>query len=332
MFAHLVLALVLANLRSPEVERASAGKPASDSEVRRSSVVALAAQAAPARTDQTVPVKKGARLDVNNFAGEVIIKVWDREAVRVEVEHADGDAIDVTASDQVVSIRAGRRSRGPRSLDYTLTIPNWMPISVNGTATDVTVQGAGADIAVETVRGDITINGGSGFVRLRSVQGEISLEKARGRIEVRSYNRGIRMVDVSGDITAEAINGEITMERIDSSNVDVSTVNGEISYEGPIKDNGTYRLTTHNGLVELVMTERTNATVTVRTYNGNFRSSLPIRFSDPDARRRTVTLGNGSAHVDLETFNGLIAVRRPGEPRVDNDRDNDRPRPRRREQ
>ena len=123
------------------------------------------------------------------------------------------------------------------------------------------------------------------------------------------------------------------MERMDSSNVDASTVNGAISYDGAIRDNGTYRLTTHNGVVDLALTERTNATMTIRTYNGNFRSSLPMRFTDPDARRRTVTLGNGSAHVDLETFNGLISVRRPNEPRPDRirDRDNDQPRGRQRE-
>jgi DUF4097 and DUF4098 domain-containing protein YvlB len=287
----------------------------------------LAAQAA-TQTDQTLPVKKGARLDVNNIAGEVVIKVWNRDAVRVEVEHADGDAIDIKASDQVVSIRAGRRSPSFRALDYTLTIPAWMPINVNGTSTDVSIDGAEADIAVETVRGDIRITGGSGFVRLRTIQGEISLDKARGRIEVIAYNRGIHLADVSGEITAEAINGEVTMDRIDSTNVDVSTVNGEISYQGAIKDNGTYRLTTHNGRVDMVMSERTNATVTVRTYNGDFQSSMPMRFNDPDARRRTVTLGNGSAHVDLETFNGVISIRRPGEARSDSGRERPTPRSR----
>ena len=36
-------------------------------------------------TDQTVQVAKGTKLDVNNFAGDVNIKVWDKDAVRVEV-------------------------------------------------------------------------------------------------------------------------------------------------------------------------------------------------------------------------------------------------------
>ena len=37
-------------------------------------------------TDQTVQVSKGTKLDVNNFAGDVIVKVWDSDAVRVEVQ------------------------------------------------------------------------------------------------------------------------------------------------------------------------------------------------------------------------------------------------------
>jgi hypothetical protein len=43
-------------------------------------------------------------------------------------------------------------------------------------------------------------------------------------------------------------------------------------------DNGTYRLATHNGVVDIVVTERSHATVAVRTSEGSFRSSLPIRF------------------------------------------------------
>src|SRR5262249_38240093 len=37
-------------------------------------------------------------------------------------------------------------------------------------------------------------------------------------------------------------------------------------------------------------------------------------------RRMTLTLGNGSAHVELESFGGTIALRRPGEPRPEIER------------
>jgi hypothetical protein len=166
------------------------------------------------------------------------------------------------------------------------------------------------------------VRGGSGFVSLKSVQGEITLEKAKGRIEVRAINEGIHLADISGDLSAESTNGSIILDRIDSGNVDLYTVNGNISYDGPVKEKGMYRLTTHNGMIAMAVPERVNATLMVRTYNGGFRSTFPLGGDAADKRtkRFTVKLGNGSAHVELESFGGTIALRRPGEPRPETER------------
>jgi hypothetical protein len=272
-------------------------------------------------TDQTVPVAKGTKLEVHNFAGDVDVKVWDRDSVRVQVTHSDREGIDIRQDEQTLRVR-GKSLRGgpPRSLDYTITVPGWMAINVNGTYADVTLEGVGGDVSVETTRGDIKVRGGSGFVSLKSVQGEISLEKAKGRVEVRAVNEGMHLADISGDVSAETTNGSIILDRIDSGNVDLYTVNGNISYDGPIKDKGVYRLTTHNGMIAMPVAERANATLTLRTYNGSIRSSFQLTPPSGDDsqkrnKRMTVTLGNGSAHVELESFGGTIALRRPGEPR-----------------
>ena len=272
--------------------------------------------------DQTVNVTKGTKLDVSNFAGDVAVKTWDRDAVRVQVTLSDRETVDVKPGDQVLTIRS-RSVRGgrPRSLDYALTVPKWMAININGTYVDANLDGVGGDVTVETTNGDIKVSGGSGFVSLKSVQGEITLEKAKGRIEVRAVNEGIHLADISGDLSAESTNGSIILDRIDSANVDLYSVNGNISYDGPIKDKGLYRLTTHNGLIAVGLPERVNAVLRVRTYNGSFRSTFPVKTDDENQRKRfTVTLGNGSAHMELESFGGTIALRRPGEPRPETER------------
>jgi DUF4097 and DUF4098 domain-containing protein YvlB len=272
--------------------------------------------------DQTVNVAKGTKLEVNNFAGDVSVKTWDRDAVRVQVTLSDRETVDVKPGDQVLTIRS-RSVRGgrPRSLDYALTVPKWMAINISGTYVDANLEGVGGDVAVETTNGDIRVNGGSGFVSLKSVQGEIFLEKAKGRIEVRAVNEGIRLADINGDLSAESTNGSIILDRIDSANVDLYSVNGNISYDGPIKDKGLYRLTTHNGLIAVGLPEKVNAVLRVRTYNGSFRSTVPVKTDDENQRKRfTVTLGNGSAHMELESFGGTIALRRPGEPRPETER------------
>ena len=285
--------------------------------------ILLVAMMAVTPTNQTVQVAKGTKLEVNNFAGDVNIKTWDKDAVRVEVNHSDREIVDIKQGEQTLSVRS-RSVRGgpPRSLDYAITVPKWMAISVAGTYADVTLDGVGGDVAIETTRGDIKVSGGSGFVSLKSVQGDITLEKARGRIEVRAVNESIRLADINGDLSAESTNGSIILDRIDSGNVDLYTVNGNISYDGGLKDKGLYRLTTHNGLIAMPVADKTNATLTVRTYNGAFRSTFQLAGDDAQKRNKrfTVTLGTGSAHVELESFGGTISLRRPGDPRPETER------------
>src|SRR5262249_30849382 len=165
-------------------------------------------------------------------------------------------------------------------------------------------------------------------VSWKSIKGEITLEKAKGRVEVRAVNEGIRLADVSADLSAESTNGSIILDRVDSANVDLYTVNGNISYDGPIKDKGLYRLTTHNGMIAIPVPERANDTVTARTYTGGTRPTSQLPADPAGAERRskrlTLTVGNGSAHVELESFGGTISLRRPGEARPETERKRNR--------
>jgi DUF4097 and DUF4098 domain-containing protein YvlB len=216
-------------------------------------------------------------------------------------------------------------------IDYVLTIPTWMAVSVEGQGVDVALNGVGADVNVETNRGDVLVRGGSGFINVKSVSGEIVIERAKGRIEAQTVNEDIRLADVSGEITVGTTNGGIQLDRVDTSNLDAYTVNGGIAFDGPVKDRGVYRMTTHNGLISLAIPDRANATLSVRTYGGSFRSSFPVKMDNPERRNRfNAVLGDGSARVELESFNGSIVLRRPGEPRPQSERDRERERERER--
>src|SRR3954453_22017318 len=84
-------------------------------------------------TDQTVQVAKGTKLDVNNFAGDVNIKVWDKDAVRVEANNSDRETVEVRQSEQTVTVR-GRSLRGgrPRSLDSPIRCPRGGGVPASG--------------------------------------------------------------------------------------------------------------------------------------------------------------------------------------------------------
>ena len=117
----------------------------------------------------------------------------------------------------------------------------------------------------------------------------------------------------NGQAQSLLTSGEITLDLVDATTVDASTVNGDISYNGPVRNGGRYSFSTHNGDVTLTVADGTNASVAVSTFNGEFESEFPVPLSGMrKGKGFNFTLGNGSAQVTLESFQGTIQLIRPG--------------------
>ena len=268
---------------------------------------------APQQTDTTLPVRSGARLEVENFGGGIAVKTWSRSAVRVTASHSSRDRIEIGASDAGLHVKAEGHRGPPHVVDYEITAPAWMALNLSGVYTDITVEGAQGEITAETVHGEVKVSGGSGNVSLKSVQGAVTLEKARGRIDLNTVNEEIRATDISGDIAVETVNGDITLTQIESANTEANTVNGDVSYDGTIKDGGRYRFTTHDGDLRVSVPEKASVTDTVSTFDGDFSACFPVQLSRKSKHRFDLTIGAGSARVELESFNGDIHLCRPGQ-------------------
>src|SRR5260370_14893619 len=152
------------------------------------------------QADTTVPVRSGARLEVNNFGGEIAVKTWTRSAVRVEATHSSRDHIRVDASETLVSVKSECRHAPAHDVAYTITTPPWMGLRLAGVYTDIKVEGAQNEVTAEAVEGEVAVVGGSGNISLRSVQGAVTLEKACGRIGLNSVNDDIMVTDITGDV------------------------------------------------------------------------------------------------------------------------------------
>jgi DUF4097 and DUF4098 domain-containing protein YvlB len=275
--------------------------------------------------DSTVPVQRGQRLEVHSFAGEIAVKTWDRNAIRVQADPGSGARVEIDAAPTTVTVRTEGRRGVARMVDLVITAPSWLPLDLSGVNTDVNVVGARGPISVETVQGAVDVEGGNGLVSLQSVQGRVVLKGAKGRIEVHSVNESVGISNSSGELTAETVNGDITLSRVDATSVMASSVNGELLYEGTIRDGGRYAFSTHNGDITVTVAEGANAAVSVSTFNGEFASEFPVTLTETrKGKRFSFTIGSGSAQITLESFQGSIELVRPGSSRGVRDRDHDR--------
>src|SRR5688500_2265680 len=192
------------------------------------------------KSDQTVDAVKGTRLVLSNNAGEVVVRSWDQDKVRIQTTHGARDTVPAETTDMTLRIRT-RSSRGPSGLvDYLITVPKWMPVNLSGTYLDATIEGTTAEVTVETVHGNARVTGGTGAVSLRSVEGIITIDKASGRVTATTVNEGIRVTNSTGEITAETTNGDIVIDNAQTSNLEASTVNGDLTFNGTIRESGVY--------------------------------------------------------------------------------------------
>lgn len=245
--------------------------------------------------DTTIAVSRGTALQIANFAGQVNVKTWDKNAVRVLSGGPGGDRIVIRYADDVLLVKGYSKRGTHRSIDLSLVAPVWMDLAVSGIHTDVAIEGTKGRVHVETVHGDIAVAGG------------------REKIELNAVNQDIHLMDAVGIVLSETVNGDMILQRIQSDSVDVSTVNGEIFYEGSINHRGVYRFTSHNGDIAVALPKSADAMVNVSTFSGDFASEFPVTLTETKKGRQfCFIMGKGSARVDLESFQGTIHIFRPG--------------------
>ena len=157
------------------------------------------------------------------------------------------------------------------------------------------------------------MTGGAGHIALKSVEGDVTLEKGRGRAELSSVNSGVTVKGHDGELTAETVNGEIALEDVRGTAVEASTVNGDVLYDGELRDGGRYQFTTHNGDITVALPAQPSVSVSVTTYSGEFDSSFPVKVvSSHRNRRMRFTLGSGASELELESFQGAIRLEQRG--------------------
>jgi DUF4097 and DUF4098 domain-containing protein YvlB len=279
-------------------------------------VTATLALTPPQQIDTTLNVGRGQRLDVNAFGGDITVRAWNRNSVRVEASTSGRDRVEVSSSATAVAVRTQGRHGPASEIELRISAPPWMALTLSGVNTSMKVEGSRAPVSVETVEGEVDVSGGEGLISLRSVQGSITLRGAKGRISVNSVNEDVEVTNSSGDVVAQTVNGEIALQLVDAGSVDASTVNGDIWYSGPIRAGGRYALSTHNGDLSLTVAEGTSASVAVSTFSGEFESEFPVPLRGTrKGKGFNFTLGSGSAQVTLESFQGTIELVRPGSER-----------------
>jgi DUF4097 and DUF4098 domain-containing protein YvlB len=146
------------------------------------------------------------------------------------------------------------------------------------------------------------------------MSGKVVLTGARGRIDLSTASNHIIATDIQGDLNIEAISGDVVLRNVDSKSVNLETVSGSVYYGGTIASDGRYVFSAHSGNIYLGVPEGTNATISIDLFSGVVQAGFPLSLTEKGrAREQTYRIGNGSASIEIESFNGRIHLLRPAE-------------------
>lgn len=263
--------------------------------------------------DTTFAVDPNARLELTNREGSIVVRTWDRNEVEVRTNVRYRGRIEIERSGGAVRIRESRRWDDDDHLDFRLTVPASMALDLRGSETDVRVEGTTGEVNIDVNDGDVFLRGGSGRVTIRTDDGEIDVEDLEGRIRLSSMDGDVTLSGASGDIDIDATDGAITMLEIEATTVVANTVDGDIWFDGVLQPRGSYFLSTHDGDVTVSIPEESDAQVRMARHDGDFLSDFPMTLQRlPMGRRVEFTLGSGGADLQIEAFDGDIALRYRG--------------------
>lgn len=248
-------------------------------------------------------------------SADVTVTGWTRNEVRVIGETSRGE-LAVNVSGRHIDVGT-RGDRGMSRVDrLEVHVPAGTRVHITNGGGDITLHGLTGGVEATSFNGDIELSELGGRVEVKTFNGDISASAITGRLSVNASNGDVDLRGVRGAVMVHTLNGDIDLLDLASKDVQAKTMSGTITYRGSIDPDGSYSLNAFSGGIDMHVPRNTGATLTVSTFSGTIDSpDFPLTLK-PGTRPReskgqsmTFDLGDGRAHISLESFSGDIRLR-----------------------
>jgi DUF4097 and DUF4098 domain-containing protein YvlB len=244
----------------------------------------------------------GGRFSLRQVSGFVTLRGSEGTAVRVrerngkslaeafEIAAADG-SLSLTEPDRgpfgLANFRIGRRS----SLDLEVELPRGTDLSIEGASADIDGSGLAGQTRIRTASGDVHLTGFGGPLELDGVSGDIEID-----------------ADAPIALRVRTISGDCGIRAPRLTRAVVETTSGDLRLDAVLSGAGPFEVQTVSG--DVVIVGRSGIRVEARTVTGDLRSELPHR-RDTAPGRKLLVVGDGTATVGFRSVSGDLRVVAP---------------------
>ena len=264
--------------------------------------------------DERWDIDADATISIENIAGEIVIRGWDRNEAHLTGELGNSvEELEIDASSTRLHINVANGDR--RNVDSTelkLMVPKGASVDADAVSADIDISGLDSEkLTASSVSGDVVVSATSQRVSIESVSGDVEFSGQTERISAESVSGDIELSGISGEVAATTVSGDMELEAglVDSGKFE--TVSGNITVLAEISDNGKLSAESMSGDVTILVPASQSGVFKAQSFSGRISTdfgSVDRAKHGPGSHLKHVS-GNGGAEVRVESFSGNIKIK-----------------------
>ncbi|MGC2696547.1 MAG: DUF4097 family beta strand repeat-containing protein [Candidatus Angelobacter sp.] len=266
------------------------------------------AHAADNRKEAKIEIAPGGSVNIFNGDGSVtlhsapghqVLVSYVTHSVKVEVDQ--NSAANNQRVELITHALPGQKPTADEAkVDYDITVPPGVAVSVNTISAPVTADGLSGDISLSSETGQMAVS-----------------NVAKSHLHLRGMNAPITLKNITNaHIDVQSSGGAVSLKNVTGPRVTVGTTNGNIDYSGDCSGGGDYIMTTHSGAIDVTLPPTASVDLSARSRNGSVENDFPLQekthqsFVPTQGRSFAGTSNSGSSSVELQSFSGKIRVKK----------------------
>lgn len=252
--------------------------------------------------ERTFPVNGIPLVTLHNASGQVQVKSWEKNEVKIVADYAS-DKLDISTEQAEDRIEAETEVTGdnptPDELiaNYVITVPQDTALQVRSDSGNVTVESVHGDMTFDTVGANLQLTDVDGYLVVKSVDGSLVCTRCTGSLDANSIGGSFQLLQPSMD------------------SVRIQTSSGNILFDGNFLRRGIYILKNSTGTIEVRFAPTDSFDVSASSLYGKVINEAPIT-PDTHGKSKPPKFGNGlfgsvnrgDAKVELSSFSGTIKI------------------------
>ncbi|TQV81463.1 DUF4097 family beta strand repeat-containing protein [Aliikangiella coralliicola] len=270
------------------------------------------------KVDKSLDVEAEGIVEVHNVRGDIKIRGWQQNQVKVSGTLDDLTEKFVFKSEgghTFIKVKLPRNS-GSRSREGSklkIMIPVGSKLIFSGVATDVNVAEINGGVDINSVSGDIKVKNTQGRTYINSVSGELELDDIDGSLEVSTVSGDLDAKVSCKKLSISGVSADLVVKSEQIESASVSTVSGDTRIYGSLLEEGELKLSSVSGEAFYYVKGGLNARISMETAPGgdivNEYSEDRPKSTFINSHNLRFTAGNGSGVIRMSTVSGNIGLK-----------------------